>query len=368
MPTALLAGAFGQSNPGDEAILESFLAALPDWRAVATSADPQDTRARHGCDAVAVGDRRAVAGAVRSSDGLVFAGGTIFKRLHPSTGRTPLALLANAVALAVAARGARKPVALLGVGAGDLRGRPARSLARRLVGLSQLVVLRDAESAAVLAGAGVAPPFRVGADPVWTVVGDTARRRRDEVVVVALSHLAAGAGAALADGLAPLAEAGLEVHLQPWQGGRSDHDGDLARDLACRLGGTVRVIDPPASVGEACETFARAKVVVGLRFHSLVAAASSGTPFVAVAHEPKLEAAARRFGQPAVQDGAGLAGLPAAVADAVAGPPPSAAVAHGEAAAAEEGFRLLRLVLSGGQGDDLDTMTGLPLVPEAWRP
>lgn len=368
MRTVLLAGAFGQANPGDEALLDAFLAALPDWDAVATSADPGATRARHRCDAVHPRDPVAVARALARCDGVVFAGGTIFKRLHPCTRRRPLGLLINAVALAAAARAARKPVALLGVGAGDLHGGPARSLARHLVGLAQLVILRDDESAAELAAAGVAPPFRVGADPAWTLVQDPPPRRRGDVVVVALSHLAVDTPAGLAAALGDVAAAGYEIHLQPWQTDDGARDLDLARDVAARLGGTARVVDAPATLGAACSDFGAARAVVGLRFHSLVAAGAARTPFVAVTHEPKLVAAARRFGQPALRPGRDLSRLGTAVADAVAGPPPSAAVAHREAAAAEEGFRLLRLVLSRGREGDLETITGLPLVPDPWRP
>lgn len=370
MPTALLAGAFGQANPGDEALLEAFITALPDWRVVATTSDPHATRDRHGCDVVPRTNRLALGRAVARSDGVVFAGGTIFKRLDRSARRPPLGLLTNAVALAATARAAQKPVAVLGVGAGDLRGPLARSLSRRLVGLSQLVVLRDDESAAELASAGVPPPFRVGADPAWTVVGDSPAQQRENVVVVALSHLAAAEAQApaLARALRDVAARGHQVHLQPWQSDGAQRDLGLALDLAARLGPAARIVEAPQSVGAACDTFARARAVVGLRFHSLVAAAAARTPFVAVAHEPKLAAAARRFGQPVLRADMAASCLPDAVADAMAGPPPSTAVAHGEVAAAEEGFRLLRLVLNRGGGDDSDSMTGLPLVPQEWRP
>ena len=40
MPTAILAGAFGQRNPGDEALLDAFVAALPDWDVIATAVVP----------------------------------------------------------------------------------------------------------------------------------------------------------------------------------------------------------------------------------------------------------------------------------------------------------------------------------------
>lgn len=372
MSHALLAGAFGQANPGDEALLEAFVAALPNWELVATSRVPSATRARHGCHAVHPGDVAALARAVRRADLVVFAGGTVFKRLHPSSRRHALGLMASAAALAAATRVRRAPLALVGVGADHLDTRAARLLARRILRRSSLTVLRDEESAAALAAAGAPEPFRVGADPAWVVVGDAAPQSRGDVVVVALSHLAVRGPhlvPALAGALGAVASAGLEVHLQPWQADAQAADHRLAGELADRIGARARVVDPPATLSEARDGFARVRAVVGLRFHSLLAAAAAGTPFVAVAHEPKLAGLARRFDQPAVPPNApGARGLlDAALIRALAGPPPQPSVVRAQRAAAEESFRLLRLVATGGHAEDLDTLTGLPLVPEPWR-
>ncbi|MFP5377329.1 MAG: polysaccharide pyruvyl transferase family protein [Acidimicrobiia bacterium] len=370
MPTALLAGAFGQANPGDEALLEAFVAALPGWDAVATSQRPVETRSRHGCDAVSSHEPAAVARAARRADVVVFAGGTVFKHLHPSTDRRPLGLLAGAGALAVGARAAGTRVALVGVGADHLRTPMARRLARGVVRRSQLTVLRDEDSAAALAAAGAPVPFRVGADPAWTLVGggrDATGRRRRDVVVVALSHLAIrrpDTAGEVARALRPLAASGFEVHLQPWQDDAAGRDHLLAGALAARLGGGTRIVGPPATLSAARRQFGEARAVVGFRFHAVVAAAAAGTPFVAVAHEPKLAALGRRFEQPVLDPSAGMGALPQCLAAALGGRRPSAAVARSQVAAAEEGFRLLRLVATGGHLEDLDTLTGLPLVPE----
>ena len=64
MSTVLLVGAFGQGNPGDEALCAAFCAALADHDVVVASSDPVDTASRHGVravpgDAAAHGPRRA---------------------------------------------------------------------------------------------------------------------------------------------------------------------------------------------------------------------------------------------------------------------------------------------------------------------
>jgi hypothetical protein len=83
----LLAGAFGQSNPGDEALLGAFARALPDHVAVVASAAPEQTAAEHGLNAIRRDDTVALARTLAAVDAVVVAGGTIFKTLHPAAGR-----------------------------------------------------------------------------------------------------------------------------------------------------------------------------------------------------------------------------------------------------------------------------------------
>src|SRR6266508_911524 len=103
MPTALLVGAFGQGNPGDEALCAAFRQALPSVRLVVASRNPDTTAALHRCDSV-LASPGAVARASRHADCVVVGGGTVFKTLHPSTGRRPAALLRTTAALVAGAR------------------------------------------------------------------------------------------------------------------------------------------------------------------------------------------------------------------------------------------------------------------------
>ena len=117
MSTVLLAGAFGQRNPGDEGLLRAFCEELTDHRVIATSADPRVTSAEHACEAVSSLDVAAVVAAMHHADALVIGGGTIFKTLHPSTGRSAHELLRNAGLLTFGAWATSKPVLMLGVSA-----------------------------------------------------------------------------------------------------------------------------------------------------------------------------------------------------------------------------------------------------------
>src|SRR5947209_8147022 len=198
MPRVLPAGAFGQRNPGDDALLSAFAAALPGWELVTPADNPA---AIHCGDPVTAVPKvpRHVATALLSSDAVVFGGGTVFKLLGAASGRHPLELLLRGLTLARAARALGRPVALVGVGAGALGDRRARTLARRLATSADMLVVRDAESADILADVGVPVPIRVGADAAWSllagpgpVTGPLPRRSR---VVLTLSQHAGGLAA-----------------------------------------------------------------------------------------------------------------------------------------------------------------------------
>src|ERR1700742_4395975 len=113
MPSALLAGAFGQRNPGDDALLEAFANALDGWELIATAAFGAPESALAGCEPVRADDAVTVARAVGRADAVVFAGGTVFKTLGAACGRPPLSLLRRALALATGATALGRPLALV---------------------------------------------------------------------------------------------------------------------------------------------------------------------------------------------------------------------------------------------------------------
>jgi polysaccharide pyruvyl transferase WcaK-like protein len=373
VPDVVLVGAFGQRNPGDEALLHAFLGALPPGNVTIASSDPAGTRAAFGRDTVASHRALDVAAAVRRADAVVVGGGTVFKTLHPAARRDPHELLRNSLLLAHATRALGKQLVMVGVGAGALASRRAQRLSRRLVPRADLLVLRDEESAAVLTSIGAPAPFRVGADASWALLDaplvddrDHPPRIRDEVII-ALSGLAGGPDLAdvLAEHIRALRARRIAVTLQPWQ---LDGDLSLARAVAGRVGPDLPIIDAPVDLADARHQYRGARLVIGMRFHALVAAAAAAVPFIAVDHELKLGALARRFEQPIVSLRTAPERFASSVVDALdAAHTPPASVVQRQIALAEESFRLLRLVLEHGESADPDALAGLPLEPAPWE-
>ncbi len=69
----LLVGAFGQANPGDDALCDVFCTALADHEIVVASDDPAASASRHGTRTIAASALPA-ARAVREVDAVVVGG------------------------------------------------------------------------------------------------------------------------------------------------------------------------------------------------------------------------------------------------------------------------------------------------------
>lgn len=372
MASILLVGAFGQGNAGDEALCAAVCRSLADHDVTIASSAPGLSESLHGRRAVPA-TRAASAAALRRADAVVVGGGTVFKSLHPASGRNRHALLVNTLGLLALARLHHVPTVFVGVGAGELRGAVARTLTQWIVPRADLVVLRDEESAAVLADCGVAPPFWIGADPAWHLFADhhhpgavpADRAASGGRVTVAVSHLgdAGSDGTAqvtrLGNALAGLAAGGWSVTLEPWQHGGAD------RRIAERLREHVpdaAVAPPPRDLVAAADTYAtEADLVIAMRFHALLAAGAARTRVVAIAHEPKLLGLARRLDQIAIPADASAAVISAAIGWAIEHPRPTHAAVEREVVLAERTLRLMRLVVERGELEHPEELPSLHL-------
>lgn len=267
--------------------------------------------------------------------------------------------LAESLALTLLAQTRACRVALLGVRAEPGRDRPSRRLARSLAQRVDLLVLADDGSARAFVDAGSPAPLRVGADPIWAGLAEPLPPTERRDIVVAAVRATDDAGELL-EPLQQIASFGLPVVLQPWERYTGDATRSCAR-LADLLGPATDVLAPLQDVEDARRRFAAARLVVAGAPHALIAAATAETPFVA-ADGPGAARIAGALGQRASHNG----DLPHALVAALEAAPPSRESVATEVEAAEEGFRLLRVLLSEGEEGAEALRGGTRLTPEGW--
>jgi len=320
-PRIFITGYYGFRNLGDEAVLEAILGdfrgRVADPIFIVTSGDPGRTRADHGVEAVHWRDVPAIVAAVSDADLVVIGGGGLF---HDHWGIDPDSLLARHyygipffATPAILAALQDTPILIYGVGVGPLFSDEARSMTRAVFDLAWAATVRDEESLEEAERLGLSRGrVELAADPAFALpppseadiraaeakIGTAASPgppllgvcvRGWDLGVAEETWLAAVAGGAQAF----LDEHGGGLVAVPFQDLEEDlgDDADVARRLVEAIGKPERAVVTrvPETPAEALALLGRCDLVVGMRLHSVLFAALSGVPVVALSYDPKVE-------------------------------------------------------------------------------
>jgi polysaccharide pyruvyl transferase CsaB len=294
-----VSGYYGCGNTGDEAVLagivESFRLRSPDLPVEFTvlSADPADTERRHGLNAVPRMDRQALTRTFRASDLVLSGGGSLLQDT------TSLRSLLYYLWVVRHAQRCGAPVMFFAQGIGPLRRPAARSLTRLVADRVRRITVRDPESAALLHKIGVRrPPVEVTADPAFAlrpspesttdrILSEAGAEPGGDYIGLALRPWRSGADPGRLSEVAAriVKESGRRLICFPMQ---PPGDVALCRAVADPLGKDALVLSAQLSPFDAVGLVSRMGVLVGMRLHALIFAASTGVPLVGLAYDPKV--------------------------------------------------------------------------------
>jgi polysaccharide pyruvyl transferase CsaB len=291
-------------------MLGHLKALRPEAQFVATSGEPELTRSIHGCEAIGRQAPKEILAAIRSSDVFISGGGSLIQDV------TSLRNVVYYTSLIRMAKLARKPVMIYAQGVGPLRKSISRTLARGAFQCANVITVRDPDSKVLLEQIGVKKPVEVTADPVWDLqprVDEDGAEARWIVALRSWPGAEAGALRRLVDEVREAAgTCGMRIRFLPMQPG-PDHE--ILHGLAS-FGEVLQIgkEHPSLVLGRA----GQAKLMLAMRLHALIFAASQGVPIVAVNYDPKVASLAKLLGAPLIQDSseASLAKLPEAIAAA----------------------------------------------------
>ncbi len=339
----VISGYYGYGNSGDEAVLQSILSALAQVsdreltiEPVVLSADPDWTCKTYGVQAVHRMRLGEIWRTLGRSDGLISGGGSLLQ--DATSTRT----IPYYIAMIKLAQWLRKPTFIYAQGIGPVHRRMFYPLIRNAFKKSAYVSVRDHESASLLAQMGViADRIDIVPDPVmgmkpldadsagsegsltseWPVVGISVRHWNKDhselkAVAEALNELSSRRKVHLR--FLPFhhphdLEASLDVLR--YMGIEWTDDADLKQKLEA-LGISMVYQEHPQAMQS---LVAECDVLVGMRLHSLIYAASQYVPVVGIAYDPKINHYLRRLDmEPAMStDRIDAAGLTAAIAGAL---------------------------------------------------
>ena len=310
--TIIISGYYGFRNSGDEAVLKSILTALEEEsrqagitvKPVVLSSDPAWTEKMYGVEAVPRMSLGEVRRAIKNSDGLISGGGSL---LQDATSPKSIPYY---LAILKLAQWAGKPTFVYAQGIGPVQRKIFYPMIRSVFQRCEYVSVRDKQSAALLGSMNLKrPTVEVVPDPVMGLTlpsgsEQAAENNPDELPIVGVSvrywdkeHRDL---TAIADGLKKVASE-RRVHLRflPFhlpddeQASRMVMDllGDI-KETGSHVSMCDQVTDPQLMLLEV----SRCSLMIGMRLHSLIYAASHQVPPLGVSYDPKIDHFLSRVG------------------------------------------------------------------------
>lgn len=294
MTRAVLCGYYGQGNAGDEALLASLLQMLPNHiKPLVLSGNPYWTHKRYGVESC---DRKSffqLLSALRKSDSFIWGGGSLMQ--DATSAASPIYY---AGLMGLAQQQGLKTIAWA-QGIGPLKRPLTRSLAKRTFTGCEAVSVRDRASAALLQEWHLS--CTLAPDPVWALDASPVKGLWDlpapRVAVTLREHpqLTPERLETLTQALVDFQKAtNTCILLVPFQASK---DLAIAQSIQPRLPGSSHIFsleDPRELKG----LFQGVEMAIGMRFHSLIMAASQECRCFALSYDPKVNALMQELNMP----------------------------------------------------------------------
>ena len=299
MSNIVVSGYYGSKNAGDEAMLAAMIEVLseldPQTNITVISANPPDTKRRHGVEAVSWLSLSEIWKALRAADLLVSGGGSLLQNV---TSRRSLYYYMAIIVLAFLAR---RPVMLYAQGIGPIEGFWARTMMRLVGNGVRLITVRDHGSLAELADMGICRPKIVEtADPVlainpvskdagWQVLQWNGVTDGKPLVGISVREWKGWqrykeAFAETADRIA--VEFGADIVFLPMQ---YPEDVKTAETIASMMKQEAVILDGEFSTAELLSLVGNMDLLLSIRLHALIFAGVMGVPLVGVSYDPKID-------------------------------------------------------------------------------
>lgn len=264
-------------------------------RITVLSGDPEDTRRRHGVEAVHRLNLWRISRALVRADLLISGGGSLLQDV--TSGRSVFYYLG----IMQLACWLDCPVMLYAQGIGPIRSRLARAFMRSVGNKLAGVTVRDGGSSLELARMGViSPPVVVTADPVLALapvergtgrelLGQASKAVQGPLIGFSVREWRGQEHfkevfAAAADRL--VEEFGAQIVFLPMQW---PDDIRAARSVAVKMTQPHAVLDGCHDTQDLLSIVGNLDLLVGVRLHALIFAAVMEVPFVGVSYDPKID-------------------------------------------------------------------------------
>ena len=304
----MISGYYGFDNSGDDAILKAIISNLrelkPDIKVLALSNNPNETSQLYDVDSVHRFNIPKICYHMKKTSLLISGGGSLIQDV---TSDKSLAYYLTIINLA---HKMGTKVMLYSNGIGPILNKRNYAKIRQTLNRAECITLRENSSLEELERIGVSNPnTMVTADPAFTL-----QPAGDDIVDNILKSCGIESGEdfacvavrpwktigrefeeALAESARHLRKRhGLKVLFVPMQ---CPKDADITNRIAARGGEGSAAAPENMSPAEILGIAGRAKLVIGMRLHTLIYAARVATPIIGLIYDPKVSAIMDYIGQ-----------------------------------------------------------------------
>ena len=300
----LISGYYGFYNIGDEAILKSIIEALrnenPKIDIVVLSNDVEYTKSTYKVNAINRWKLNDIYKELLKCDGFISGGGSLFQDVTSSrsilyyTGIIWLAKLA------------KKPIFIYAQGIGPIDKKNNRKIVGRLFNKVDYITLRDKESKLLLNDIGVRKDIDIVPDPVMGFNIENYEFKlpeyytNDDYITVSIRDWKKN-NSEFQKNIAltcdKIIESGINVVFIPMHG---EHDEKISIEVANMMKYNAKVLSKNLTMEEKMMYIKESKLMIGMRLHALIFAATVGTPMIGISYDPKIDSYLKLIEQPSI--------------------------------------------------------------------
>jgi polysaccharide pyruvyl transferase CsaB len=301
----VISGYYGYNNVGDEAILKSIITALrcedPNIDIVVLSNDVDYTKNTYNVNAVNRWKILEIYKELRKSDGLISGGGSL---LQDATSNRPVKYYTGIIGIA---KLARKPVFIYAQGVGPIHNGANKKITKYFMERANYITLRDEESKELVQSIGVTKNIDVVPDPVMgfeiedfeSNICDKYGENYASISVRDWSKAKVDFLDKIAKTCDELADNGFNVVFLPMHG---EYDDKTSKKVIEMMKNNAEVFPYDASIEEKIICIKKCKLMIGMRLHALIFAASVNTPMIGISYDPKIDSFLKLVNQPCIGD------------------------------------------------------------------
>lgn len=305
---AIICGAYGRGNAGDDAILNAIIHELhqadPEMPVYVTSRRPEETRRRNSVQACHMFDFSALWKALGHAALFISGGGSLIQN---TTSRRSLYYYLLLLYLAKL-RGCR--VMMYGCGIGPVYGRFHRWMAARIIdSCVNIITLRDDDSVRELEDMGVSHPHVVRTADPTICIKQLESEQTDQLMErlgIPADEQYIGFGLRKWKGFERAASEIARAAQYAWERyGMTPvfipieypHDCDAAKMVIRNLRCPYFLISEQIAIDETISLLSRMHMVVGMRLHSLIFAVENGVPSIGISYDMKVDGFLKSIGR-----------------------------------------------------------------------